>query len=258
MNIWIYDKTFEGFLTLVFDCYEMRTFPDKISGNVNNQPCIFPENYEVISDEGKAKRVWNGLHKKVTNTGCQLLYYAFLSEMDNIELLMLNYIKEVFGSPVNPLLNFGNEYVLEITKIHKKVSREAQRILMFVRFQKTADEIYYASYDPKYNVLPLVINRFEKRFADQKWIIYDTRRNYGFYYDLKNTVEVAFDKSMVNPATGQIDKSIMDKDEQFFRELWRSYFNSMCIRERLNPKLHKQLLPKRFWKYLTEKQISGS
>jgi len=140
----------------------------------------------------------------------------------------------------------------------KKVCREAQRILMFVRFQKTADEIYYASFDPKYNVLPLVINHFEKRFADQKWLIYDTRRNYGFYYNLKDTTEVTFTESLTDPVTGKIDTSIMDKDEQLFQELWKGYFSSICIKERLNPKLHRQLLPKRFWKYLTEKQTNDS
>jgi probable DNA metabolism protein len=101
-------------------------------------------------------------------------------------------------------------------------------------------------------------DHFEKRFADQKWIIYDTRRNYGFYYNLKGTTEVTFTESLADPVSGKIDTSIMDKDEQLFQELWKGYFNSMCIKERLNPKLHRQLLPKRFWKYLTEKQTSDS
>ncbi len=256
MNLWIYDRTFEGFLTLVFNCYELKIFPDTILGKINNQPFIFPENYEVITDETKAKRVWNGLHKKISNTSCQLLYHAFLSEICDVELLMLHYIREVFESRVNIELNFGNHYILEMLKMDKKVTREAQRILMFVRFQKTIDEIYYASFDPKYNVLPLVIKHFENRFADQKWIIYDTRRNYGFYYDLKNTSEFRFTENNVNRATGKIDKSMMAEDEQLFQELWKKYFKSMCIKERINPKLHMQLLPKRFWKYLTEKQDS--
>ena len=254
MNIWIYDKTFEGFLTLVFDCYEMKIFPDKISGKGNDQLCIFPGNYEVVSDEKKAKRVWKGLHKKISGAACQQLYHVFLSETDDVELLILNYIRNVFESPVNIELNFGNKYILEMAEINKKVAREAQRILMFVRFQKTADEIYYASYDPKYNVLPLVIHHFEKRFADQKWIIYDTRRDYGFYYDLKSTSEIRFSESAIDQTTGLIDKDIMDKDEAFFQELWKAYFKSMNIKERLNPRLHMQLLPKRFWKYLIEKQ----
>ena len=254
MDIWIYDKTFEGFLTLVFDCFDRKTFPVRISGKEDCQPGIFPAGYEVTSDETKAKRVWNGLHKKISNNGCQMLYRVFLSELDDIELLILNFVRKVFESKESMELNFGDKYILEMLQVGKKVNREAQRILMFVRFQKTADDIYYASFDPQYNVLPLTIKHFEKRFADQKWVIYDTRRNFGFYYDLKNTIEIELSGSLIDPQTGAIDDSIMDKDEQLFQELWKSYFKSMCIKERINPRLHRQLLPKRFWKYLIEKQ----
>ena len=254
MSIWLYDKTFEGFLTLVFDCYDRRTFPDTVLGKMNHQTGIFPADYEVITEELKAKRVWNGLLKKIKNQGCQMLYRVFLSEMDDVEILLLHYIRKVYQSQAEEQFNFGNKFVLDIYKIDKKVSREAERIRMFVRFQRTADDIYYASFDPKYNVLPLTVKHFEKRFSDQKWIIYDTRRNYGFYYDLKNTQEIEFSESLVNPLTGSIDKSIMDKDEKLFQELWKNYFKSICIKERINPRLHRQLLPKRFWKYLIEKQ----
>jgi probable DNA metabolism protein len=254
MDIWVYDKTFKGFLSLVFDCYEMKTFPETISGKSDVQPSVFHANYEVISDESKAKRVWSGLKKRISDNSCQMLFHVFLSELPDTELLILRYIKNVFESSVNVEMNFGNSDTLEILKIARKVVREAQRIQMFVRFQKTADEIYYASFDPRYDLLPLVIKHFETRFADQKWIIYDTRRNYGFYYDLQKTSEITFIESHTNPLTGAIDKSIMDKDEQLFQELWKSYFKSMCIKERVNPKLHVQLLPRRFWKYLIEKQ----
>ena len=256
MNIWNYDKTFEGFLTIVFNCYDLKIFPDQILGNESKQSYIFQGNYEVITDETKAKRVWNGLLKKISNNSCQMIYHVFLSELPDIELLMLQYIRAVFESKSNIEFNFGQKYVLEMLKIGRKVSQEAHRIQMFARFQKTSDEIYYASFDPIYDVLPLSIEHFEQRFADQKWIIYDTRRNYGFYYDLKGTTEVTFTKSLVNPVNGKIDGSALDKDEQFFQELWKSYFNSMCIKERLNTKLHRQLLPRRFWKYLIEKQTN--
>ncbi|MGE0077092.1 MAG: TIGR03915 family putative DNA repair protein [Bacteroidales bacterium] len=255
MIVWSYDKTFEGFLTLVFDCYQKRIFPDKIIGGSNVQLSLFQPDYEVISDESMAKRVWDGLHKKVSGTSCQMIYYAFLSEIEDIEMLILNYTRKAFGSKESIELNFGDKHVLELLKIDKKVSREAERIRMFVRFQKTKDETYYASFDPKYNVLPLVVSHFERRFADQKWIIYDTCRNYGFYYDLTSSSEFKFIDSLVDPNTGQLDKSIIDDDELIFQDLWKSYFKSICIKERVNPKLHMQMLPKRFWKYLIEKQV---
>jgi len=253
METWTYDKTFEGFLSLVFDCYDRKLFPDLISGNVFGEITIFQSDYDVVSDKVKAERVWKGLHKKISKDSCRMLFRAFLSELQDVELLLLNYIKEVFAYKGNIELDFGNDNILEILKINKKVVREAERVMMFVRFQKTADDIYYSSFEPKYNVLPLTMSHFEKRFADQKWVVYDVKRNYGFYYDMKSTQEVRFTQSSVNPLDGKIDDELLAKDEKKFQGLWKAYYDSICIRERVNPSLHMQLMPKRFWKYLPEK-----
>ncbi|MEG1200053.1 MAG: DUF4130 domain-containing protein [Algoriella sp.] len=37
-----------------------------------------------------------------------------------------------------------------------------------------------------------------------------------------------------------------------YQELWKSYFKSTTITERKNSKLQIQMMPKRFWKNLTE------
>ena len=254
MITWTYDKTFEGLLTLVFDCYQKKVFPNRIVGTDSPQLSLFQSDYEVFTDEQMAKRVWDGLHRRVSAMACQMLYYAFLSEAVDVEIMILNYMRKAFASEASIELNFGDRDVLELLKLDKKVGREAERVRMFVRFQKAKDDTYYASFDPKYNVLPLVVKHFENRFADQKWIIYDTRRNYGFYYDLQVSSEFKLVDGLVDSATGLLNGSIMDAEEQLFQDMWKSYFRSLCIKERINPRLHVQLLPKRFWKYLIEKQ----
>jgi probable DNA metabolism protein len=249
-----YDGTFEGLLTLIFECYEQKLEPLSIIRENAGNASLFNYEYLVNTDEAKAKRVWNGLHRRISAVTCQMLYYTFLSEEKNVEMLILNYVRKVFASSINIEANFGDADVLEMKKIAKKVNKEAGRVPMFVRFQKTADDIYYASYDPQYNVLPLVTKHFEERFADQRWIIYDTRRNFGFYYDLKTTSEIRFVESKINTADGSFAEEFMAAEEKIFQELWKNYFSAICIRERLNPKLHVQLLPRRYWKYLIEKQ----
>jgi probable DNA metabolism protein len=150
-------------------------------------------------------------------------------------------------------MNFAEPLVLEIHKLHQKVCREAHRIQMFVRFQKTTEGSYYASFAPMYDVLPLCIPHFRDRYADQSWIIYDLKRNYGFFYDLKTISQVVFDDLKVNPQNGQMHNSLLADDEKLFQKLWKQYYHSICIQERKNEKLHRQHLPKRFWKYLPEK-----
>lgn len=255
MNIFLYDNTFEGLLSAVFYAYDTKILPDKIIGSNQFQDDFFAEKYTIYSNPEYADRVWKGIEKKVTRLASQKLYRAFLSELTDVEMLIFKYIKLCFSTSLDIGTNYGNEVVLELDKIYKKVTREAQKAVMFIRFQKTADGIYYAPFDPEYNVLPLTINHFKDRFSDQQWVIYDTRRNYGFYYNLKDVEEIKISNSRVNPFTGKVNKEIMDEAELDFQEIWNDYYQSTTTRERTNLKLHKQFLPKRFWKYLPEKNF---
>ncbi|MDR2407703.1 MAG: TIGR03915 family putative DNA repair protein, partial [Bacteroidales bacterium] len=137
---------------------------------------------------------------------------------------------------------------------YKKVSNEAEKVRQFVRFQKTADKMYFAAIKPLYNVLPLVVNFFQDRFADQQWVIYDIKRSYALYYDLKKTEVAYFDDLKMNKLNGKLHPDLLAEDESCFQDTWKQYLHAISIKERKNPKLQRQHMPKRFWKYLTEKQ----
>jgi probable DNA metabolism protein len=254
MNIFIYDATFEGLLNVVFESYRLKIVPDKIVEEEEVLP-LFSENIlRIGSDEQKAQRVWKGLQKKLSPSACSMIFNVFLADDPSVPMLLFRYICKAIDAPKSIETNFGDPDVLEATKWYKKVRREAERIRQFVRFQKTEDNIFFAPMAPLHNVLPLAIKHFTDRFSDQKWIVYDTRRNYGFFYDLKTTVEVTFDQLKIDPRLGKIDPEMMAEDEKLFQQMWKVYFKSMTIKERINPKLHRQNMPRRFWRYLTEKQ----
>ena len=131
---------------------------------------------------------------------------------------------------------------------------ERERLLQFLRFQKMADGVFFAAVEPLYNVLPLAVSHFRARFNDQDWLVYDVRRRYGFYYDRATVEEVSFPEPPEGLKGGWLDPSLSAKDERLFQDLWKTYFKSVAIRERLNVRLHKQNMPVRFWKYLVEKR----
>ena len=39
-----------------------------------------------------------------------------------------------------------------------------------------------------------------------------------------------------------------------FTRMWKSYYDTMAIKERLNPRLLRRCLPVRYWKHLPERQ----
>ena len=181
-----------------------------------------------------------------------MISYAWLSELPGADETIFRYIRKTFENQHSIETNFADDDVLELRQLARKVSTEKHRMIEFVRFQKTADETYFAPIDPDHNVIPLIVNHFRNRYADQEWIIYDTRRNYGIHFDKQKMKEVTFDDTSLFK-DGKISAHLLADNEQLFQQLWKRYFKAITIRERINPKLHRQHLPRRYWKYLTEK-----
>ncbi len=258
MNLFIYDQTFEGLITAIQSAFELSIEPDKIVSTRSFQDDLFANKHEVITDPEKFDEMWGLIKKKTNEQNCQRVYKAFLSEFYDIEIVIYHYIKLIMDTPYNVEVNFSEDSVIKINNAQKKVSREVQRVMMFVRFQKTTDEIFYSSFDPKYNVIPLTVNHFRNRFADQKWVIFDTRRKYGYYYDLKNVHEITIGEQKVENATGKVNSDILHVNEKLFQKLWKGYFDAINIKERKNLKVHAQFLPKRFWKFLPEKDFKNT
>ena len=256
MLIFRYDKTFEGLLTAIFDAYSIKRFPDILLAAEETPPLFYDEIITVVTDEERSNRVWKGLQKKLSASALTSLTTCWLSELPEIDLVLFRYIHKAIDAPRSIELNFGDPNVLELSKVWKKVNNERLRVMQFLRFQKAADGTFFAAVEPEKNALPLAIDHFKDRFADQPWLIYDIKRAYGFYYDLKEVRQVTFEEGSREGhlVTGMLDESLMDKDEKLFQQLWKTYFKAICIKERLNPRKHKQDMPVRYWKHMTEKQ----
>ena len=61
MIIFVYDKTFEGLLTAVFDAYSRRTFPDLLVTEGEPFPLFYDE---AIRTTGKQSGYGKGLRRK--------------------------------------------------------------------------------------------------------------------------------------------------------------------------------------------------
>jgi len=254
MTILVYDGSFEGWLTSVFVVYEYKIADPSIMHEKYRPQTLFGESREVISDKSKAERVYKKLKEKVSANSFQQLFKTFLSEEKGIEDVLLRYVQYVLRSKNIVDNDFSHPDVLYVQQMSRKVHREKHRMEAFVRFQLTKDQLYYSLIQPDFNVLPLISNHFKKRYADQRWLIYDTVRKYGLYYDLEKVEEVQIEFS--DAVQGHSAESILDDREMLYQELWQQYFKSVNISARKNMKLHIQHMPRRYWKYLVEKHGS--
>ena len=153
--------------------------------------------------------------------------------------------------------NASDEDVLAVRNTCRRVLHEQLRMKQFIRFQKAKDGTYLAVVAPDHNVLPLITDHFSDRFNDQPWLIYDARRHYGFHYDGQQVIRITFEDEGAVPfdlTNGKLQTDVLSSDDQLLQDLWRTYFKAICIKERMNPRKQLKDMPRRYWKYMTEKQ----
>ena len=263
MTIYLFDGTMDGLLTAVFDAFSLKEQPEELLTEGDTLPLFCERSYQVATDEEKARRVWAGLEKKLTREAMKLISVSWLSELKELNAPLFRYVCKVFRQG-DISKHFADPDVLTVTNIARRVLHEQLRMKQFIRFQKAKDGTYLGVVSPDHNVLPLIIDHFQDRFNDQPWLIYDAKRHYGYYYEVtpdssgksQNVIRVTFEDETAVPfnlANGKLDESVMSSDDQLLQDLWRTYFKAICIRERMNPRKQLNDMPRRYWKYMTEK-----
>ncbi len=244
MNYYLYDGSFEGLLSAIYQAYYHHEKPDVIMPRRQYREGLFISPVDITTDLAKADKVYRAIIKKISPVSLRAVYRAYLSELKGIENDIYHYLRLGFkvGKAVD--LHLTNQHVKKVHDVSQKVSREKHRMLGLIRFQLLAGGIYYAPIEPDYNIVGLLAPHFAKRFADQKWVIHDLRRNLAALYNCEEWI-----------LTPLADKNfVLAEQETFYQNLWRDYYKTAGLPERENPKLMRQFMPTRYWKHLTEKQ----
>ncbi|MDR0709786.1 MAG: TIGR03915 family putative DNA repair protein [Spirochaetaceae bacterium] len=148
----------------------------------------------------------------------------------------------------------GDEDVRAVLEAAAKVTREIDRLRGLLRFCPDKAGIYTARCAPDHFVLPALAGHFEPRFGDTPWAIIDEKRRLalvrfsGEETRLVNGAEDPAASATSSDRTASAGKPAKDRWE----ELWRTYHRSVDNEARKNPKLQRQFMPERYWKYLTE------
>ena len=251
---YLYDGTFEGLLTCVYHHY----YTDRAAGiypREEYQPSMLNGFMEVETDQEKADRVYNAIGNKISSYSLRLIYRAFLAGITGKENVILNYILLGFrtGPSVGSL--HAVKEVKELEDIARKVGFEQERMLQFVRFEvmETAGgagfpQILYAEVEPDHDVLELAAHHFAERFSHDPLIIHDTGRAKAVVAYEHNWYVTDFDGRHMPDGS----ELVMSEDERSYQDLWRTYFDHIAIKERINPRCQKNHMPVRYWKNLTE------
>ncbi|WP_028309138.1 TIGR03915 family putative DNA repair protein [Desulfitibacter alkalitolerans] len=243
MIVYIYDGTFSGLLTAVYEAFYQKEKPGQILKEWDYSQNLFSQPIYIYSDNDKADKVFNAIKERISFTALKNVYYAFLSETDNGDTLIYNYLK--LGLKMGKYVdgNYSHETVSRLHEICKKVAREKHRMLGLIRFRLIRGDVYYASMEPDHNVIALIAPHFARRMSDQNWIIHDIKRKTAIVYNQTEWVMTELEVTQALP---------IDEEEYLYQKVWKTYFDKIAIRERKNPRLQKSFMPSRYWKHLIE------
>ena len=271
MQVYVFDNTLDGLLTAVFDSFFLHQQPEMLLGEGEQLPLFAKEPHVVVTDSEKAARVWKGPEKHLSVEGLRMIAVSWLSEERTLNQPLFNFICKVFRQKVGDSSSSATDYlslernasdadVLAVRNSCRRVLHEQLRMKQFIRFQKAKDGTYLAVVSPDHNVLSLITHHFQDRFNDQPWLIYDAKRHYGYYYDGSAApIHITFEDESAVPfdlTNGKLDDEVLSENDRIFQDLWRTYFKAICIKERMNPKKQLSDMPRRYWKYMTEKNDS--
>lgn len=241
---YIFDGTFEGLLTSVYEAFYRRESPDFIRCGVQLQEDLLSSSIEIATDNEKADKVLHSIRNKISADALEYAFHAYLSELDDIGVWIYRYLK--LGWKVGSALDshLWEDEVQVVQQAAKKVEFECHRMLGQLRFQELQGGLYYAPFAPDHNIVSLLAPHFARRLSDQQWMIHDVKRDFAAVYNKKDWILAVIRQKKALPLHG---------DELEFQRLWKQYFQSIAIHSRRNARLQRQFMPSRYWKYLIEK-----
>jgi probable DNA metabolism protein len=252
-NIFLYDGTFYGLLTVVYEIYYSHSIPVDIrltSATSDCQESFLGTDKPIITDSEKAEKVYNAISNKISPEALDEIYHAYLSDVKGKELVIYNYIK--LGFKIGKAID-SHLYTEEVSALHKlvkKVTREVMNMVGFIRFTYI-NNFYYAVYEPDHNISELIAPHFADRFADQYFIIHDIRRNIAIIYDTKEWLLTSFHEAELQSLKTSSEE-LASNNDICYEKLWKEYFVNVAIKERKNERQQKMHMPKRYWKNMLE------
>ena len=261
---YLYDGTYNGLLCCIYAHY----YVEKATGIFREgeyQTSLFGQVYRVKTDEEQARKVYEAIQNKLGEFTLRRSYLAYLSCFPDKEMRLLRYL--VFGFKQGMGFNnlHGHPDVFGVQEMEKRIYNERHRFLGLLRFSVITKEngnihdytpgltkamqpkeVLYASLEPDNDILELMVDHFLERYQEEPFIIHDAKR--------EKAVFAANGQWYIAPLAKDVTVQ-MAQGEEFYRALWKNYFEAIAIKQRTNPTCQRNFMPKKYWSHLTEKQV---
>lgn len=244
MIVFLYDGTFEGLMTAVYEGYYNPLKPDRIETPEHRQEGLLEQTLWIETDADKSAKVSDAIRSRLSKEILEQVLYAWLTEDPSAGTVIFVFLRHAFKVGPSCIAHEAHPAVNPLLRLYRAVIRESHRLLGLVRFMELENGLYYSRFEPDYNILMILASHFAERLGDQSWVLHDARRGLAAFYNKESwhIAEVPMPEDLR-----------LHEEEQRMQAYWQEYFRRIAIQERINPNLQRQMMPKKYWKYLVEK-----
>lgn len=286
-----YEPTFAGLLSAVAACLRSGQEPELLMPDLD-QLTLLPM-MDVATEPGILQLFRRHLVAALgAEAGVEVFEQAqaaFLSDDEGIGLPIHRYLAAALRMRRDPSGNLLDRDVARVVATARKVQSQAHAYLGLLRFRQVSPELYLADFSPDFHLLPLILPHFCERLPDQPFVIRDLKRDLAALHVPGRPVRIfvmappdvhgaspAIEAAQTPGVTIQTLPSLEDScigrsplanlsagnqentpavsaTPDPFDALWRRYLDRLTIPERRNLKLQRANMPKKYWKYLTER-----
>ena len=245
---YVYDGSFEGFLSAVFLAYERRECPADVVGAEQYAPRLGQACVSVATDMGHAMRVRAGIERTCGPETFRQVAEAYLSDEPDKGAAALRFVRYAMRRGPRARFDKAAPEVARFAEIVRGVYNEQHLWVQFLRFSKTEGGVYVAACNPKANVVPLLMGWFSLRFNVQPFVVYD---------EVHHVAGVSRDGRWNLVQTCDFTPPPAAAGDEMYERAWKAFYDAISIDARYNPELRMRSMPKRLWKNVVElKDIS--
>ena len=249
MTVYTCNDTFEAMMSCIYDAWasklghqnlKLKTEP---TGNLE----LFCEYVHISADREKSLKVIQAIQKKISFYAYEMVYRCAMSHSeDKLDIIYRFLLLGFFhGSKVTNMLQ--QPAVMNIFQQNRTVMNETHLFREFVRFRSAENGILVSFIEPKSNILTLLSPAFDDRLPSENWMIIDKKH-------MTAAVHQADTETYFTPLTNseleKINHSLLETD--LFTDLWKEFFKTTGIKERVNQVCQRNHLPVWYRKFVTE------
>lgn len=243
MTVYTCEPNLEAMLSCIYDAWASGKGHRNIRLALEpvGQYSFMDEYIHVDEDSDKARKVMDAVCLKISQYVYSELTYTGMAyeedALDNIYHVMI--LGFAYGPNVLDMVHYKD--VMRNREIRVRLEKEVCGFKDFTRFHEVKKSVYVAHIEPKSRLLPMLAEHFEDRMPSEHWMIIDDihkeavvhPKDEHYYFWKLNDDE--FEQLLVT-----------ENENDEYTDMWKTFFDSIAIKERKNIACQNNLFPK--WK----------